>query len=299
MLTGYLHPDYARSFSEYATPLRLPNSGGWLLKRAIDGDTAFDAMGSYPIFCCTNWQGLAQDINALQGDLVSVVLVADPFGEHTPELLTSCFDFVLPFKDHFVIEAGRPLDTFVKKSHCRHARRAMRDVQVELCQEPLRFIDDCEHLFGVLAARHSITGLRRFSRAAFEKQLSIPGMVMFRAVADKKTVSLDLWYQQGECANWHLAATSPAGYELLASYATKWRAIEYFNDKVKWINLGAAVDSDAGNGLSYFKRGWATGTKCAWLCGRVLQPSKYAELAQARNTGEESYFPSYRVGEFN
>jgi hypothetical protein len=298
MSTGYLHPEYAKSLSEFGTPIHLSASDGWLLKRAIGETAEYDAMGCYPLFCCAKWSGLQQDVEALRNDLVSVVLVTDPLGDYRPELLESCFDRVEAFKDHFVIETGHPLRQFVNRHHRRHAMRALRNVEVELCPDPLQFVDDLERLFAVLATRHSIKGLRRFSRAAFEKQVTVPGMVMFRAVADQRTVGLDLWYVQGHCAQNHLAAFDSVGYELLASYATKWRVIEYLNDRVKWINLGAGVARDSQDGLSRFKRGWATGTMRAWLCGRVLQPEKYASLARARGVTGQSYFPAYRTGEF-
>jgi hypothetical protein len=298
MPTGYLHPEYAKSLSEFGTPIHLPASEGWVLKRAIEGTSEHDAMGCYPLFCCTNWSGLRQDVEALRNDLVSVVLVTDPLGDYSPELLANSFDRVEAFKDHFVVRTGRPLRQFVSTSHSHHAMRALRDVEVELCAEPLEFTDDWERLFSVLTTRHSIKGERRFSRAAFEKQVAIPGMVMFRAVVDQRTVGLDLWYVQGDCAQGHLAAFDSVGYELRASYATKWRVIEYFSDRVTWINLGAGLTRDGQDGLSRFKRGWATGTMRAWLCGRVLQPEKYASLARTRGALGEGYFPAYRWGEF-
>lgn len=297
-LTGYLHPDYALSFAEFATPLKLPTCGGWLLKRTVNGDVGDDAMGCYPLFCCKSWHMLQKDIEALRSQLISIVIVADPFGDHTEQSLKTCFDFAVPFKDHYVIETGQPLDEFVNKSHRRHALRALREVRVEICPKPLDYLEEWDRLYNVLAARHSITGLRRFSRSAFEKQLAIPGAILFRAVADHQTVGLDWWYTQGDCAQGHLAAYSPLGYELRASYATKWRMIEYFNDKVKWINLGAAATGDSSNGLRDFKRGWSTGTKRAWLCGSVLQAAKYAELVQACSVSGAGYFPAYRMAEF-
>jgi len=89
------------------------------------------------------------------------------------------------------------------------------------------------------------------------------------------------------------------GYQLRASYATKWRAIEYFSDRVRWINLGAGTAGDPDGGLSRFKRGWSTGTKIAWLCGHVLQPAVYAAILSSKGVAETHYFPAYRRGEFN
>ena len=122
---------------------------------------------------------------------------------------------------------------------------------------------------------------------------------MFRAVAYGQTVGLDLWYEQGDCAQGHLAAFDSRGYELHASYATKWCAIEYFSKRVRWINLGAGAGiSNAAGGLTEFKRGWSTATKTAWLCGRILQPMVYTEMAKGRGTPNKQYFPAYRSGEF-
>jgi len=122
---------------------------------------------------------------------------------------------------------------------------------------------------------------------------------MFRAVAAGRIVGLDLWYVQDDCAQGHLAAFDPLGYELRASYATKWRLIEYFSDKVRWINLGGIAAQDASDGLRHFKRGWATTTKTAWLCGRILQPIAYERLVAARHGRSDTpqYFPAYRSGE--
>ena len=52
---GYLHPMYAQSLIEYGTPLELPFSKGWILKRSIPGTNQFDGMGCYPIFACQDW----------------------------------------------------------------------------------------------------------------------------------------------------------------------------------------------------------------------------------------------------
>jgi hypothetical protein len=177
--------------------------------------------------------------------------------------------------------------------------RALRRVTVELCPQPLAFLDEWERLYGVLAARHSIRGMRRFSRAAFTQQLAVPGLVMFRAAVDGETVGMELWYEQDACAQSHLTACDSRGYQLRASYALRWRAIDYFSTRVRWINLGAGATGDHEGGLSEFKRGWSTGTRTAWLCGRVLQPARYAELVRSRRAADDPYFPAYRSGEFD
>jgi hypothetical protein len=297
-LTGYLHRDYVESLSEFGRPRHLPGCDGWLLERAVSGIAAYDAMGAYPLFCCRDWPALADDVTALADDLVSVVLITNPLGTYSPEMLERGFDRVVPYKEHFVVETGQPLAAFVTRSHRANAERALREVSVELCPNPAAFIDEWERLYAVLAARHSIAGLRRFSRQALERQFAVPGLVMFRAIANGHTVGLDLWYVQEDCAQGHLAAFDQTGYALHASYATKWCVLDYFSNKVRWVNLGAGSSRNADDGLSRFKRGWSTGTKTAWLCGRVLQPAVYAALARTSNAADPSYFPVYRCGEF-
>ena len=52
MVSGYLHPTYARSLSEFGAPRHLPHSGAWILERRIPGSPYSDAMGCYPILAC-------------------------------------------------------------------------------------------------------------------------------------------------------------------------------------------------------------------------------------------------------
>ena len=97
---GYLSARYARALSEFGAPRALPRSGGWLLERDIPEAQGRDAMGCYPIFACRDWRLLATDLAELEEHLVSVALVADPFGDHDRALLENCFDFLRPFKEH-------------------------------------------------------------------------------------------------------------------------------------------------------------------------------------------------------
>ena len=46
----------------------------------IPGIDRTDAIGPYPIFSCTDWSALDEDLSRLEGDPVSIVLVADPLG---------------------------------------------------------------------------------------------------------------------------------------------------------------------------------------------------------------------------
>ncbi|MDI5891874.1 GNAT family N-acetyltransferase [Halomonas rhizosphaerae] len=299
MTMGYLHPLYAESFKEFGDPHALKHSGGWALERAIPNTDRYDAMGLYPLFCCSNWSELHRDLEAQRGRWVSIALVTDPFGDYDQVMLEKTFDVVMPYKDHYVADTSVPLEKFVSKSHRSNARRALRKLDVEVCTNPASYVDDWIKLYGVLAQKHDIQGLTAFSRSAFEKQLQVPGMVMFRAVHNGETVGLDLWYVQNDVAQGHLVAFNDQGYALSASYATKWTMLNYFSDKVRWINLGGlpGTGEESSSGLGHFKSGWANTTRKVYFCGRILDRQAYDSLI--KGSSRTTFFPAYRVGVAN
>jgi hypothetical protein len=301
MLSGYLHPGYARSLAEFGEPLALPKSGGWLLKRAVDGG-ATDAMGPYPLFACADWRALRRDFEQTGKSLVSVVVVTDPLGEYDEALLRECFDRVISFKSHFVTELHKGYEQTISEHHSRNVRLGLKQVVVEHCEDVLEQLDEWVRLYSLLIERHQITGIRAFSTNSFAAQLSIPGIVCFRASRERNTVGMILWYVQNGAAYYHLGAYTDEGYELRASFALFRTAIDYFAEHgLKYANLGAGagIGSAADDGLSRFKRGWSTTVRTAYLCGRIFDREKYDNLVRAGNVGKTDYFPAYRKGEFN
>ena len=299
-MTGYLHPGYAESLAEFGTPCPLTRCGGHLLVRKIPNTDWQDAMGCYPLFCCRNWTRLREDLEELRNRLVSVTLVTDPFGNYDEPLLRKTFDTVIPFKEHFVADLGRPLEEFTSARHRKCGRKALRNITVEVCLNPTAHLEEWARLYSHLMERHHVTGLRCFSREALARQLAVPGMVMFRATEGNEPLSLDLWYVQGEVAQGHLVGTSPRGYELQVSYGLKLYILQYFTGKVRWLNLGAGagIDSLASNGLTEFKRGWTSETRQVYLCGLTLDATRYEQITRARGALQTEYFPAYRKDEF-
>jgi hypothetical protein len=300
-MTGYMHPGYAESLAEFGTPRELPRCGGWVLERQIPGLPYRDAMGCYPLFACQDWSRLASDLDNIGDDLVSLALVTDPFGEYDETCLHRCFrDVVIPFKDHFIVDLRRPMNDIVSRHHRYYARKALKSLYVEECQEPTQFTDEWVALYANLIDRHNLKGIKAFSKRAFAKQLSTPGTVMLRAVHQDVVAGAQIWFVQGEVGYSHLTALSEAGYELGASYALYWFAIECVSDKVRWLDLGAGAGakSDGTDGLSRFKRGWSTGTRTAYFCGRIFDPERYTEIVKAKSIAATDYFPAYRKGEF-
>ncbi len=253
-------------------------------------------MGCYPLFACSRWDRLSSDLEGL-GDLVSLVLVADPFGEFDPSTLGATFNQgATPFKRHHVVDLGHRVDALATAHHRRNARKALALMDVERIAPAPSFLEDWMGLYRHLVDRHEIRGIARFSRLSFARLFDLPTLVAFRAEAAGETVGMLLWLVDGEVAYYHLGAYSAAGYAGNASFALFWRAIEWFTGRVRWLDLGAGAGlADGSGGLDRFKRGWATGTRTAYLCRHVFQPAKYDAIARDRGTQGSGFFPSYRT----
>jgi Acetyltransferase (GNAT) domain len=296
---GYADPAYAASLVDLGEPLALPRSGGSLVVREIPASAHRDATGPYPLFACEDWAGLKDDVGALAGELVAVSLVTDPFGAWTPDALQDAFpDLAVPFKEHVVVDLRRPWRESARKHHRRNAERALGAVAVERVADPATLAGEWVELYDRLVARHGIRGPAAFSAASFAAQLAVPGMVALRAVEAETTVGASLWLRDRDVAYYHLAAYTERGYELGASFALFARAFELFAEEgLAWASLGAGAGAGVGgddDGLLRFKRGWSAATRPTYLCGRVLDPPRYAELASGAARG---YFPAYRAGE--
>jgi hypothetical protein len=295
---GYADPAYAAALAEFGEPRVLPQCGGSILIRRTPDLRHADAIGPYPLFACADWTGLAADLDELSDELVSVSLVADPFGAWTLEELQACFpDLMVPFKEHHVVDLSESVE--ISSHHRRNSRKALRDVDVKIMSRPADMLDDWIGLYENLVRRHEIKGMAAFSAGSFAAQFDVPGLVAIRASANGETVGATLWLISGDVAYYHLGAYSDRGYELKASFALFATALEHFaSEGLAWLGLGAGagVGDGAGDGLDRFKDGWSTGTRTAYLCGRILSPDRYDELL--RGAAETSYFPAYRAGEF-
>jgi hypothetical protein len=297
---GYAHADYAASLAEFGSPRPLPASGGWILERPIPGTAHRDAMGCYPLFACRDWSQLPADIENLSEELVSLVLVTDPFGDYTEESLRRTFkDLVIPFKEHFVIDLAATTENFIHLHHRRNARKALELISVEECRAA-EAVNEWTSLYANLVARHNVRGIARFSEASFALQSKVPGAVMLRATHEGQTVGMTWWFVSGGVGYYHLGAYSDTGYEMRASFGLFSRGIELFRAAgLRWLDLGAGAGlaNDAQDGLTRFKKGWSSETRIAYLCGSILDHSRYLEI-QANDIAPPDYFPAYRKGEF-
>jgi hypothetical protein len=295
---SYASAEYVRSLADFGAPRQLHRSAGWMLERPIPGtDGLRDACGPYPLFTCRNWSGLDSDLDDLrEAGLVSLVLVADPLCNPPTELLPRWFDGVCrPWKEHHLVDLARA-DAFGSDHHRRNARRFNRHATVEVLPDPANWLDTWCGLYETLVERHGITGPARFSRAAFAGLLTLPGVVVLRAVTTAGvTAGMQIWLTDGQRAWHHLSAYGREGYRWGgASYALVLAALEllrFRGAKVVDLGGGAGLTAEYGDGLDRFKRGWSTHTAPAWLCGTVLDADRYAALHGDHAT---DYFPAYR-----
>lgn len=294
--TGYLHAGYAHALAEFGTPLYLSTAQGWLLQRPIPATQDWDVAGCYPFFACHDWQQLHHDIAALPPELVSLTLVTDPLGQFAEADLRTAFpDLLRPYKEHFVVDLQQFSRATLNAHHRRNVRQALSQVAVEVCHDVLG-LEEWVTLYDHLVQRHHITGIAAFSRASFAAQWQVPGLTVLRATQQGETVGMTLWYRDEDRVYYHLAAYSPRGYECKASYALFHAAIEHFAQAgLRWMALGAGagVQNDGADGLTRFKRGWATETRPVYLCGRILNQAAYHTLTTT-GAAEPGFFPAYR-----
>lgn len=295
--SGYAEAGYADSLAEFGRPRALPGCGGWVLERPLP-DGLRDAMGPYPRFACDDWTALAADIEALRGELVSVMLVTDPFAPVGYRELETVFpDRMVPFKTHYVTDLTRDLNDVVTRHHRYYARKAGREMRLAAA-EPASLLDEWVDLYATLVRRHDIRGMAAFSPESFAALFGVPGLRVVAAWRDETVVGMQLWLRSGEVAYHHLSAYSAAGYTARVSYGLLWTGLRLLQaEGVRMADLGAAAGlRDADDGLTAFKRGWSSDTRTAYLCGRILDPAAYRDLTDRHGAAGSAFFPAYRTG---
>jgi hypothetical protein len=261
-------------------------------------DEVIDAIGPYPITCLAADSDLRLGLEALRSfGLVSVVLVVDGLVGPSIASLQDAFTFHRPFKTHYLVDESTRI--YRPSKHHRHEiRRAERaGVEIKIVQLP-DILDAWIALYAGLISRHSITGVQRFSRAAFEALARCDGLVAVAAFIGQQLVSCHLWFQYKHLVWSHLAATDDLGYANAAAYAVYDRSIRHFSGCV--INLGGgAGNDDLTDGLTRIKAGFSNHTLTAHLIGSVLDPVAYRNLCNTRqDKSVDDYFPAYRAPRF-
>ncbi|MFC2055794.1 GNAT family N-acetyltransferase, partial [Chloroflexota bacterium] len=192
-----------------------------------------------------------------------------------------------------------PIELSVRKRYRKYARSALKDLKVEYSNEPKKYLSEWVQLYRYLIERHHITGMRTFSETSFQVLFSIPGVEMFIVRRDREIIGADIWLVDGEVGYAHLSAISPFGYELRASYALYWVAMQHYARSLRWLDHGAGTGlTQKEDGLTTFKQGWANETRPVYFCGKVLNQKKYEEISRAKGFSGVTYFPAYRDGEY-
>ncbi len=297
---GYRSRAYADALGMAERIIELPSCGGLLLARSLRGRDAMDACGAYPVFSCAAPERLGEDIGCLLDGLVSVTLVADPLTLWDSTALAQSFPVMRPLADHYVIDLDRP-DRQPSSHHRRKLRQAAgHNTEIRIESNPVALAPQWTQLYRVLIEQVGITGLRRFSAEIFGRMLTVPGTVLFTAWDGDTLLGADWYFEDGDLIYAHLSAYSLPGYARAVSYPMLDAALRHFAARgARVLDLGGVpLVEGGGRGLAQFKQGWSTRTLPCWLCGRVLDPIRYAELGATASSKSADYFPRYRYGEF-
>ncbi|MEM8488061.1 MAG: GNAT family N-acetyltransferase [Bacteroidota bacterium] len=298
-MAGYLAPTYAASLAHVGQPVHLEESDAWAIARPIAGSGQLDLVGCYPLMACRHWEHIVADLHALAPQYVSFTMVSDPLGAYSQDMLAAAFpDLCRPFKKHFLVDLQGDYAAHFSSNHVRNARKAHKALVIQRVAHPGETLDDWSRLYQHLIKRHAIRGAAAFSREAFVMQLKTPGIVVYKAAMDEETVGMVLFYEMGGHVYYHLAAYTGAGYTNKASFGIFQQAFADFSAAgLSVVNLGggAGLEENADDGLTRFKRGWASTTAPAYLCGRILDHEAYQKLLAEMPAGQDNFFPAYRV----
>ncbi len=297
---GYLSRRYAESLYHVGSPLKLDESGAWVIERSIPDSRDTDVVGCYPLMACKEWDLLAEDIAKLEDHVVSFTMVTDPLGDFEEQSLGQVFPSLCkPFKRHHLVDLQSDFETSIASNHARNAKKAARVLNFVREEQPLSILDDWISMYDNLVERHAIKGVAAFSREAFALQLDTPGIIVYSALQAGVRVGMVLFYVMNNSVYYHLGAYLPAGYENKASFGIFRSALDDFKrEGYHFLNFGggAGLIEDEEDGLTRFKRGWANEQRTAYLCGAILNHNAYSDLTNALAGGSAttSFFPAYR-----
>lgn len=295
----YATPEFARSFESGFAVDVVSNSGiGWL-RRDIPESGNIDHCGPYPLVSIKDYEKAYRDLDLLR-DLgsVSAVFVTDPFCEREASGELSALTLCRPYKTHYIVDTASPWRENLTKHHRQELRYAEREkVTVNIFPADASYGETFWNLYRVLIARHGITGIQALSKTIVEAQCALNGVIIVEASnAEDAVIGSSIWFHDACNAHIHLHAQSPEGYKKRVGYLIYKAALDHFTQRECQVDLGggAGLADDASDGLARFKRGFANRRAKTLLCGQILQPGLYAELAGARAESSE-FFPAYRA----
>ncbi len=291
---GYADPGYTESLAEFATVRQLPASGGAVLVRPVPVGDGLDAIGPYPVFDCREWSALPQDVSALRGGLISLVLVTDPFAADAHDaVLAAGADVVRTYKEHYVVDLRTPSDEVGRPSRRRTAARALEGLEVDAVAGTAADAREWAQLYEHVVRRHEVSGIASFSTGSLAAQLALPGAELLTARRGGELVAAQLCLRRGDVVYSHLASSSPVGYRLRAMHGLDLFALGHFARSARWFDFGGG-SGGPDDGLAAYKQSWSTGTRQTWLAGWVLDRAAYERIAGPGAVDDGAYFPRYR-----
>jgi lipid II:glycine glycyltransferase (peptidoglycan interpeptide bridge formation enzyme) len=241
---------------------------------------------------------LSDDLANINEELVSVACVLDPYGSYDINRIESIFpEICIPFKTHYYIDLQSYKEKNIANNHRRNAKKAKQVIDIRPVKTPQFAVDRWYKLYENLIRRHSINGITCFSYNSFQKQLEVPGAYLYEARYNSITVGMVLFYIQGDYVHYHLAAYNEDGYKYRASFGIFHDAIKHFKSLgLRQLCLGgtSGTKDSSDNGLVRFKKGWASGKRIAWFCGKIIDHRKYRTLVEQKGLQKNTFFPAYR-----
>jgi hypothetical protein len=290
----YATERYAQSLLRNGYIVPVPEWGCFVLVRPILGQLE-DASGPYPITIMAQGADISGGLRRLWAlDLVSVVLVVDDFHRPSIERLAAEFDFVRPFKTHFLHKPAEGPPRY-DKHHRYEVRRARRSVDVAILDLDSK-LEDWMALYSVLSTRHQLSGIHDLPREHHATLAGLGGVTAIGAWADGELAACHIWVHNAGRVHSHLAASSERGYACGAAYAVNDASLKHFAG-AELVNFGgpAGAADHQDDGLALFKRGFANATARSYVCGKVLNHERYRWLTEQKTVGQdETYFPAYR-----
>lgn len=292
---GYQSSAYLKALSCLGRPFPLEGSSAALIARQVPDTEREDLMGPYPFLTADDWPNVLDTLEKVAGDYVALSFVTDPFCPVGLDDLSARFDVARVMNDQYIVDLTAPL------TPSRHHRKKLRMVREGLTLDlRLPTPEDAEafvRLYANLVDRKTIDDFRAFDQESLFAQVLAPGALIVEARLGGLLAGMDLYYVDGEHAHAHLSAYADVGYALSVSYPMMAFAINALGDYANALNLGGAPAS-GGDGIRHFKKGWSNATRPSFLCGRVLDPKGYAQIAGCP-FDPQSYFPAYRAREFS
>lgn len=290
MTHPYTSKQYVEALADGKSVVKLGAGERHAIIRPVGNSEYTDIVGSYP-FGIVDSQALDEFNESSKLRAVTYVGVTDAL--ENDALALERFDFLRPYKTHFVVDRGGR-EPLLSKHHCREVKKAKQTCFVrEISLND--YLDEWCSLYDNLVAKHDLGSSHRFSRAYFEAISNMSEFITFGAYVGKNLVSAHIWLKHNDVMYSHLAASSQLGYQHGASYCLYWYAI-YHSNECALLDLGGVPDNSHNDGLARFKKGFANTTRTNWLCGRILDSDAYNELCLAKGVATKSaqYFPAYR-----